>query len=98
MTITNENTIEKVIMDENLHYMHLIFTENEGTPEHVTNGNIYMTVVRGVLSIGLSDQELHRYEAGNVLKIPSGTKMFAQNLHKEPLELIIVKSPAPVIN
>jgi quercetin dioxygenase-like cupin family protein len=29
----------------------------EGAPEHYSNGNVYMTVLRGVLSIKLGEQE-----------------------------------------
>lgn len=54
-----------------------------------------MTVVRGKLSIGLDDQEIHEYEAGTLLKISVNTKMNVKNLHEPTLELIVVKAPAP---
>ena len=54
-----------------------------------------MTVLRGVLSIGLDDQEIHDYEAGTLLKIPFNTKMNVKNLRSDVTELIIVKAPAP---
>ena len=66
-----------------------------GLPEHLSNSNVYMTVVRGMLSIGLNDQDIHEYEAGTLLKIPFQTKMNVNNLHDETLELIVVKAPAP---
>ena len=92
---TNEKAIEKVIFDENLHYLHMVFNKNEGLPEHFSNSNLYMTVIRGRLSIGLDDQEVHEYEAGTLLKIPFQTKMNVRNTHDERLELIVVKAPAP---
>jgi len=91
----NEKIVEKVIMDENLHYMHMVFNKDEGLPEHFSNSNVYMTVVRGTLSIALDEQEIHEYNAGSILKIPFQTKMNVKNLHSETLELIIVKAPAP---
>ena len=91
----NEKAVEKVIFDENLHYLHMVFNKTEGLPEHFSNSNVYMTVVRGKLSIGLNDQEIHEYEAGTLLKIPFQTKMNVKNLNEETLELIIVKAPAP---
>ena len=91
----NEKAVEKVIFDENLHYLHMVFNKTEGLPEHFSNSNVYMTVVRGKLSIGLNDQEIHEYEAGTLLKIPFQTKMNVKNLHEDTLELIIVKAPAP---
>ena len=91
----NEKAVEKVIFDENLHYLHMVFNKTEGLPEHFSNSNVYMTVVRGKLSIGLNDQEIHEYEAGTLLKIPFQTKMNVGNKHNETLELIVVKAPAP---
>lgn len=91
----NEKAIEKVIFDENLHYLHMVFNKDEGLPEHYSNSNVYMTVIRGLLSIALGDQEVNEYEAGTLLKIPFQTKMNVKNLHSETLELIVVKAPAP---
>ena len=87
--------VERVIFDENVHYLHMVFPENEGLPEHFSNSNVYMTVVRGRLSIGLGEQEIHAYPAGTLLKIPFNTKMNVRNLDKDVLELIVVKAPAP---
>ena len=92
----NEKKIEKVIFDENINYLHMIFNTNEGLPEHNSNSNVYMTVIRGTLSIGLGEQEIHRYEAPTLLKIPFDTKMNVRNLDEQTLELIIVKAPAPI--
>lgn len=91
----NEKAIERLVMDENIHYMHMVFNKGEGLPEHFANSNVYMTVVRGKLSIGLDEQEIHEYEAGTLLKIPFRTKMNVKNLDEQTLELIIVKAPAP---
>ncbi len=91
----DEKKIEKVIFDENLHYIHLVFNKGDGLPEHYSNSNVYMTVLRGTLSIGLNDQEVNDYGKGTLLKIPFQTKMNVNNLHDDVLELIIVKAPAP---
>ena len=91
----DEHRIEKVIADENVHFNHMVLGKSEGLPEHFSNSNVYMTVIRGLLSIGLDEQEVHEYPAGTVLKIPKGIKMNVKNLHNETLELIVVKTPAP---
>lgn len=91
----NDRVIEKIIQDENIHYIHMIFNKDEGLPEHFSNSTVYMTVLRGSLSIGLGDQEVQRYEAGSILKIPYNTKMNVKNLDQDTLELIVVKAPAP---
>lgn len=92
---SDDKAVEKVIFDENVHYLHMVFNKEEGLPEHFSNSNVYMTVIRGRLSIGLDDQEVHEYEAGTLLKIPFKTKMNVKNMHPETLELIAVKAPAP---
>ncbi len=95
LSTSDEKAVEKVIFDENIHYLHMVFNKNEGLPEHFSNSNVYMTVLKGILSIGLNDQDIHEYGKGNLLKIPVDTKMNVKNLHDETLELIVVKAPAP---
>lgn len=95
LSVGDEKAVEKVIFDDNIHYLHMVFNKNEGLPEHFSTSNVYMTVIRGKLSIGLDEQDVHEYEAGTLLKIPFQTKMNVKNLHDETLELIIVKAPAP---
>jgi len=41
----NDKVIEKVLLDENIHYLHMVFNKTEGLPEHFSNSNVYMTVV-----------------------------------------------------
>lgn len=96
LSTADEKAVEKTIFDENIHYIHMVFPKDDGLPEHFSNSNVYMTVVRGMLSIGLNDQGTHTYPAGSLLKIPIHTKMNVRNLHPEILELIVVKAPAPV--
>lgn len=91
----DKRTIEKVIQDENLHYLHMIFHKDEGLPEHLSNSTVYMTVLRGTLSIDLNEQGIHEYTSGSVLKIPYQVKMNVKNLHEDVMELIVVKAPAP---
>lgn len=95
MTRDDKTAIEKIILDENIQYLHMTFHKDEGLPVHHANSNVYMTVLRGTLSIGLDDEEIRRYEAGSILNIPFQTKMNVKNLHDGVLELIVIKSPAP---
>lgn len=91
----NEKAVEKLIQDDNVHYIHMLFNKGEGLPEHFANSMVYMTVVKGRLTIQLGEQEPHPYEAGTVLKIPYQTKMNVGNKDDDLLELIVVKAPAP---
>ena len=95
LSTDNTKAVEKVIFDDNLHYIHMVFNKEEGLPEHVSNSNVYMTVVRGTLTIGLGDEKPNEYVKGTLLKIPKGVKMNVGNKIDETLELIVVKAPAP---
>lgn len=95
MSFGNEKIVEKIIQDENIHYLHMIFNRGEGLPEHFSNSTVYMTVLEGTLSIQLDNQEVHKYTKGDVLKIPFNTKMNVKNDDEQTLELIVVKAPAP---
>ncbi|MEL7609452.1 MAG: cupin domain-containing protein [Bacillota bacterium] len=95
LTKRDDKAIEKVVFDENVHYLHMVLGQNDGLPEHFSNSNVYMTVIRGTLSIGLNEQGTHEYGSGTLLKIPYRTKMNVKNLHPDTLELIVVKAPAP---
>lgn len=87
--------IEKLIANEHIQYIHMLFTQGEGLPEHNANSPVYMTVIRGMLSITLDGQDAHRYAGGTLLSIPTGTHMKVRNLDPDALELIVVKAPPP---
>lgn len=91
----NEKAIERVLLEDAIHYLHMVLPEGEGLPVHDTNATVYMTIVRGRLNIALGDQAPNEYEAGTMIKIPFQTKMHARNLYPAMLELIVVKAPGP---
>ena len=90
-----QRTVEKVIQDNNVDYIHMLFNKDEGLPLHYSNSNVYMTVLQGMLTIGLNDQDDHIYPAGTLLKIHYKTKMNVRNTHENLLELLVIKAPAP---
>ena len=92
---SNKPIIEPVIKDENINFMHMVLLKDESLKTHYTNANVYMTVVKGVLSLSLEDKDFVQYEKNTVLKIPYNTKMDAQNHGEDILELFVVKAPAP---
>lgn len=92
---TDDKAVERLIMDDNIHYIHMVFNKDEGLPEHFSNSNVYMTVVRGTLSIALGDQEINVYKRGTLLQIPNKIKMNVGNKNDEVLEIIVVKAPSP---
>ena len=95
LTQSAKKTVEKIVQDDNLDYIHMLLNKNEGLPVHYSNSNVYMTVLKGTLSITLEEQEVVDYSSGTLLKIPYRKKMNIRNLHDDILELIVVKAPAP---
>ena len=91
----DHKVIEKLIMDENVNYIHMVFNKGEGLPEHFSNSTVYMNVIRGTLSLMLGEQEEVKYDKGSLLKIPNKIKMNVRNKNDDTLELIVIKAPAP---
>ncbi|MGI6486174.1 MAG: hypothetical protein GX759_03630 [Thermoanaerobacterales bacterium] len=94
-TTADEKNIEKIIDDDNLNINHMVLTKGTGLPEHYSNSNVYLIIVRGVMTIKLSEQEPARYEHGSIVNVPFNTKMNIKNLDEEVLEFFVVKSPNP---
>ncbi len=92
---SSEKDIEKVIDDENLLLMHMTFTKGTGLPEHFSNSNVYMVVVKGILSLKLGEQEEKEYLEGNVINIPYNIQMNVNNFNDEILEFFVIKAPNP---
>ncbi len=91
----DEKNIEKLIDDDNLQLNHMILPKNTGLPEHYSNSNVYMIVVRGTLSLQLEDHEPRQYETGHIVNIPYNTKMNVNNYNDDVLEFFVVKAPNP---
>lgn len=90
-TADDVKTMEQVVKEENLNLNHIVLPQGESFPKHTANATVYMTVMRGELSIVLGEQDAHTYRRGDVLKIPQGTVMQGFNHREETLELWIVK-------
>lgn len=91
----NEKIIERIIDDDDVALNHMVLTKDTGLPEHHSNSNVYMIIIRGTMTIKLDDQEPHKYTAGNILNIPYNTKMNVNNFDEEVLEFFVVKAPSP---
>lgn len=92
---SNEKIIEKIIDDDNLLLNHMILTKGTGLPEHFSNSNVYMIIIKGTMSIRLDEQEEKKYSQGNIINIPYNTKMNVNNYEDEILEFFVVKAPNP---
>ena len=91
----NTKIIERIIDDENVNINHMVLTKGDSLPEHFSNSNVYMLVIKGIITLKLDEQEEHTYPAGSILTIPYNTKMNVSNQHDDVLEFFVVKAPSP---
>lgn len=89
--------IERIIEDDNVAINHMILPRGEALPEHYSNSNVYMIVVRGKVALQLDDQEVHDYVGGSIIAIPLQTKMNVKNHYDEVVELFVIKAPSPKV-
>jgi quercetin dioxygenase-like cupin family protein len=94
-TLTDKKVIEKIVDDDHAAINHIVLPRAEALPEHETNSNVYLIILRGVLTLRLANQEARVYTAGNIVAIPYKVKMNLSNTQEEPLEFCVVKAPSP---
>ncbi len=87
--------IEKIIDDDPVLINHMVLPKGEGLPEHYSNSNVYMIIIRGVITLKLDEQEAHSYTSGQIITIPYQTKMNVNNCNDSVLEFFVVKAPNP---
>jgi quercetin dioxygenase-like cupin family protein len=93
MSTGDKTAVEKLILEDDLNYIHMVFERGKGLPLHYSNAVVHITVVRGRLSITLGDEKTKVYERGTLLRIPYDIKMNVRNEENEILELIVIKAP-----
>lgn len=91
----NAKHIEKIIDDDPVLINHIVLPKGEGLPEHYSNSNVYMIIIRGEMTLKLNEQEPQLYTGGQIITIPYQTKMNVNNAGDHVLEFFVVKSPNP---
>lgn len=90
-----EKTVEILVEDDPVQLNHIVLTRGDALPEHYSNSNVYLTIVRGRMTLQLDDQDAHIYTRGNIVNVPFHTKMNVGNQNDEILEFFVVKAPHP---
>ncbi len=93
-TESDEKVVERIIDADVAMINHVVLPAGERLPEHYSDSNVFLTIVRGTLSMQLGDQEPHLYTK-SVIQVPFHTKMNIINGADEPVEFFIVKAPHP---
>ncbi|EOD01108.1 cupin domain-containing protein [Caldisalinibacter kiritimatiensis] len=91
----DERIIEKIVDDDNVALNHMVLTKDTGLPEHYSNSNVYMIIVRGTMTLQLDEQEPIKYSVGDIINIPYKTKMNVNNFDNATLEFFVIKAPNP---
>lgn len=94
-TKTDEKVIEQVIDQDVVMINHMVLPQGEALPEHRANSNVFMTVVRGQVTLRLDNQDPHQYLCGQIIEIPYQTLMNVSNQSEQILEFFVVKAPGP---
>ncbi len=89
--------VEKLIDDEPVMINHMVLPKGERMPEHYSNSNVYLIIVRGTMSLKLEEHSPAEYEGGQIINIPYNTKMNILNNHDHVLEFFVVKAPNPSV-
>lgn len=95
LSTSNSKLVERIIEDENVAINHMVLAKGDALPEHYSNSNVYMIVVRGAITLGLNGEEERSYPAGSILSIPYNVKMKIYNAAEDILEFFVVKAPSP---
>ncbi len=92
---SNIKNIEKLVDDKPLLINHMVLPTGEGLPEHYSNSNVYLIIMRGIMTLTLGDQCSANYHGDQIVNIPYNTKMNIINNHYDILEFLVVKAPNP---
>lgn len=92
---SDSKLVEKILDDDVAMINHMILNKGDFMPEHDSNSNVYMIIIRGALSISLNHEPEKKYENGNIVNIHGGITMNISNKDDEQAEFFVVKAPSP---
>jgi predicted 3-demethylubiquinone-9 3-methyltransferase (glyoxalase superfamily)/quercetin dioxygenase-like cupin family protein len=94
-TLSDEKTVEIFLNDDNCTIGHVILKPGDALPEHSTDSNVYLLVVRGELTLSMNKNKIRNFSRGAVANVPFGILLGMSNSSGEVMELFAFKSPNP---
>lgn len=94
-SLEDKKVIEVIVQTKDLMLNHIRLEKGDALPIHNANSDVYLTIVSGILSIGLNDNEPTLYEKGSIVNVEYGTKMEIKNTGDNFVEFFVVKAPHP---
>lgn len=92
---SDEKLIEKILDDDEVMINHIILNQGESLPEHDSNSNVYLMVIRGAITLQLAENPAAEYAHGSIVNVPGGIRMNISNGRVDQLEFFVVKAPSP---
>lgn len=92
---SNEKIVEKILDDDVVMINHIILNTGEAMPQHDSNSNVYMLVIRGAVTLQLAENPAKQYGHGSIINIPGHIRMNISNTGTEQLEFFVLKAPSP---
>ncbi len=92
---SEKKLVEKILDDDVAMINHMILNQEDALPEHDSNSNVYLVVVRGAIEMQIAENPSKRYEKGSIINIPGKIKMNISNVDSEQAEFFVVKAPSP---
>ena len=94
-SLGKEKVIEKIVDDPVAMINHMVLPKGECLPTHKANSNVYMTVVKGAVTLVLDGNSAKTFSKGSIINIEYGTLMSVCNTNDDLLEFFVVKAPTP---
>lgn len=90
-TQNTEEVFEHLIKEDNFEYNHVVIKSGFHFPAHPTDANVIITIVKGILSVKIEDQETKDFHVGQVLTVDRGVISVLGNNQEKPCELFVIK-------
>ena len=90
-TLTDHETLENVFDRGDCLMNHVVMPSGKVFPKHPTDAHVYITVLRGKLTIALEEEVPIQLIRGQVGNVPKGVMSSLSNISEDVVELIVLK-------
>jgi len=90
-TLTDEETFETIFNQDNCIMNHVVMPKGKVFPKHPTDAQVFITVLRGELTVVLEEDAPIRLTRGQVANVPQGVESSLGNLSDDVVELMVLK-------
>ncbi|WP_292485836.1 hypothetical protein [Methanohalobium sp.] len=92
---SNNKLIERIIDDNYIQLNHLSLDQGDNIPEHITDSNVYLIIVKGHMKLILDLQNTCNHSEGSIINIPYNINIYTFERGTGILDFFVVKSQIP---